>query len=314
MEPTLSRRTVLKTAGALTIVSAGSSHASASAMTDRHGPVRTGRFKVEVDDVEIPGWRYVTIPSSSTEAGEYREGGEPDWEKKIWGQTTFDDLEMERGIKPGDSALYDWREAVRMGDVDDGRKDVRITLLDEEGSPQIRWEFQDAWIRDYEPPTLDAGANDVSTETATFAFDTMVTDWNPNDELIGHIQTAPPEPEFGDEVTFDGSESSPAEEIESYEWEFGDGTTATAETVTHTVTATGEYPVELTITRGAESETETVEFDLTPPGLGYYTDTDGVTDEDSTAEAFEHWEEGHIDTELLLDVINAGDEGGDGED
>ncbi len=137
--------------------------------------MRTGRFRVEIDDVEVPGWQRVKIPSSSTEEGEYREGDDPDWEKKIWGQTTFDDLEMERGVQPGDSRIFDWREHVRMGNLDEGRKDVDVILMDEEGAEQIRWEFENAWIKDYDPPELDASADgDVATESITVAFDKMV--------------------------------------------------------------------------------------------------------------------------------------------
>lgn len=137
--------------------------------------MRTGRFKVEIDDVEVPGWRTVTIPSSSTEQGEYREGDDPDYEKQIWGQTSFDDLEMERGVQPGDTAVFDWRQAVMEGRVDEGRKEVAVVLMDEEGSPQIRWEFQQAWVKDYDPPELDASADgDVATESITVAFDKMI--------------------------------------------------------------------------------------------------------------------------------------------
>ena len=144
-------------------------------MADRHGPMRTGRFSVEIDDVEVPGWRKVNIPSSSTEQGEYRDGDEPDHERKIWGQTMFDDLEMERGVQPGDTRMYDWREEVRMGNLDEGRKEVAVTLMDEEGEPQVRWEFQNAWIKYYDPPALDAAADgEVATETVALAFDKMV--------------------------------------------------------------------------------------------------------------------------------------------
>ena len=318
MEPTLERRTLLKAAGALTLVSVGASTSSATtaaANRHRHGPMQTARFTVEIDDVQVEGWQYVTIPSSSTEEGQYREGDDPDFEKKIWGQTTFDDLEMSRAIQPADSELYDWREAVRTGNLDDGQKEVTITLRDEEFEPVIRWEFQGAWVKDYQPPELNASADgDVATETARFAFDKMVATWDPGEELVVDIQADPVEPAFGEEVTFDGSESTPAEDIEEYNWEFGDETTETGETVTHTVTSAGEYTAELTITRGVETETETLELDIPSPGLEYYTD-DGVADDESTGEAFDHWEQGYIETDLLLDVINAreGDDSTDNE-
>lgn len=141
-------------------------------MPDRHAPLRTGRFKVEIDEVEVPGWQSVTVPSSTTEQGTYREGDEPDHERKVWGQTTYDDLEMERGVQPGDTAIYDWRQSVIQGQVDSGRKQVAITLLDEEGNPQIRWELQGAWPKEYSPPELDASADgDVATESITVAYE-----------------------------------------------------------------------------------------------------------------------------------------------
>ena len=136
--------------------------------------MRTGRFKVEIDEVEVPGWRTVTIPGSSTEEGQYREGDEPDYEKKLWGQTTFDDLEMERGVQPGDTRIYDWRQDIIEGRVDEGRKELAVVLLDEEGEDQIRWEFVNAWVKDYDPPELDASADgDVATESISVAFDKM---------------------------------------------------------------------------------------------------------------------------------------------
>jgi len=144
-------------------------------MVDRHGPMKTGLFTVKIDEVEIEGWQSVTIPGSSTEEGSYREGKDPDYEKKLWGQTTFDDLEMERGVKPGDTRIWEWRQDIMAGKADSGRKQIAITLQDEEGQSQIEWQFTEAWIKEYDPPELDASADgDVATESITVAFDKMV--------------------------------------------------------------------------------------------------------------------------------------------
>lgn len=146
-------------------------------MADRHGPIQTGLFRVEIDEVEVQGWRRVEIPSSYTEIGEYREGDDADHEKKVFGQTTFDDLEMERGVQPGDHRLFQWREQVRMGDIDNGLKEVTVTLLDEEGESQFQWEFQGAWIKEYHPPALEASSDeDILTESIVVAFDKIVRD------------------------------------------------------------------------------------------------------------------------------------------
>ena len=135
-------------------------------MVDRHGPIRNGRFKVAIDDVEVPGWRSVSVPASSTaRAAESDEG--------TWGQTTFQDLEMERGVQPGDTRIYDWREEIVDGDEQGGLKTVVVTLMDEEGVDQIEWTFEDAWITYYEPPQLDASSDGVVTERISLAYGSM---------------------------------------------------------------------------------------------------------------------------------------------
>lgn len=143
-------------------------------MPDRHGPLRTGRFTVEIDEIEVPGWRKVELPSQRTEVGEYREGDEPDDQQQLWGATRIGTLSMERGVQPGDTRLWDWATDIRQGNVEDSLHDIAITLLDEEGEPQIRWDFLDAWLQYYEPPALDASEDgDIATERIVCSFDSM---------------------------------------------------------------------------------------------------------------------------------------------
>jgi cysteine-rich repeat protein len=65
---------------------------------------------------------------------------------------------------------------------------------------------------------------------------------------------------LGGSITFDASSSTAEGSIVSYEWDFGDGTTDTGMTVTHSYSTTGTFTVKLTITdiEGAKaSKTET---------------------------------------------------------
>jgi phage tail-like protein len=146
-------------------------------MPDRHGPLRTSRFKLELDDVTVEGFQRVEIPSQTTQQVEYREGTDPDHHKKLWGRTQYEDLTMERGVKADDMVLYDWRKKVTEGNLEEARKNIAVILLDEMGESQIRWEFTKAWPKKYTPPTLEAdaggGQGNVATETVVVTYDEM---------------------------------------------------------------------------------------------------------------------------------------------
>lgn len=64
-------------------------------------------------------------------------------------------------------------------------------------------------------------------------------------QLNAAFTFSPSEPHPGDTVTFDAGDSTG--DVETYEWDFGDGATATGETVSHTYDDAGEYEVTLTI-------------------------------------------------------------------
>jgi len=146
-------------------------------MGDRHGPVRNTRFKLELDSVTVEGFQRVDIPSQTTQQAEYREGTDPDHNRKLWGRTQYDDLTLERGVKKGDMALYDWRKQVVEGNLEEARKNIAVILLDEMGESQIRYEFTKAWPKEYTPPTLEAesgsGSGSIATETVVVTFDEM---------------------------------------------------------------------------------------------------------------------------------------------
>jgi phage tail-like protein len=144
-------------------------------MPDRHGPLRTGRFTVEIDGINVSGFKRIDIPSTTTQQVEYREGKDPEHHRKLWGQTEYEDLTMERGAKQGDTMLHDWRQSVMQGKMEEARKSVAVILQDEVGDQQIRWNFTECWPKEYNPPTLETGSQggqgNVATETVVCVFD-----------------------------------------------------------------------------------------------------------------------------------------------
>jgi PKD repeat protein len=81
-------------------------------------------------------------------------------------------------------------------------------------------------------------------------------DWENEDDYnsppVADFSSNPLDPTIGESVSFDGSLSADFDgSISSYEWQFGDGTTETGASVSHSYGSAGTYTVELTVTDDA---------------------------------------------------------------
>lgn len=124
---------------------------------ERGAPVSNGRFTVEIDNIEVQGFRRVKIPGSTTESN---------------GQT-FQGLVMERGLMHNDSTLRDWRDATQQENDERAQRDLSVTVLTEEGEPLIQWQFTNTWVKTFDAPELVAGEDAVLTESITVSYDRM---------------------------------------------------------------------------------------------------------------------------------------------
>lgn len=105
-------------------------------------PTEVVGFTVDLDGIET-SLQPVRIPSISTA----ETGGSG---SEAWGETTYQDLELEGPFEPDNTLLRDWRDEVLAGD-EEGLKEVTITVFDREGSSVYEWTFEDAWITYYDP-------------------------------------------------------------------------------------------------------------------------------------------------------------------
>jgi len=72
-----------------------------------------------------------------------------------------------------------------------------------------------------------------------------------NEAPVASFTTSPVAPEPGEQVAFDASGSSdPDGDSLSYDWDFGDGNSATGQNVGHTYDSAGDYTVTLTVSDG----------------------------------------------------------------
>jgi phage tail-like protein len=87
------------------------------------------------------------------------------------GLSKFDPIVLKRGITH-DTTFEDWAELVYhpAGDaamsLRNFRKDMRINLLNQQGSVVLSYMVYRCWVSEYAPlPDLDADANEVAMET-----------------------------------------------------------------------------------------------------------------------------------------------------
>jgi phage tail-like protein len=140
----------------------------------RNDPYRNMRFLVEIDGIVQAGFSEATIPDTSQDPIEYREGNEIPTVRKIPGLIKYGNLTLKWGITDSAMELYDWRKLVEQGKMGDARRNIAVVLQDEEANPKSRWEFVNAWPNKYDAPDLNAKGTDIAIETLEIAHEGMV--------------------------------------------------------------------------------------------------------------------------------------------
>ena len=141
-------------------------------MAERKDPFKNYRFLVEIDGITQAGFSEATIPDSSQDPIEYREGNEATTVRKLPGLVKYGNITLKWGIT--DSLdLYEWRKQVEDGNIGDARKNVAVVLLDDGGNPSGRWNFSQAWPTKYDAPDLNATGNEIAIETLELVCEKM---------------------------------------------------------------------------------------------------------------------------------------------
>ena len=112
--------------------------------------------------------------------------------------------------------------------------------------------------------TLTVTDDDGASSSDVVNIDVMTSSGELTAEAAANRTTADP----GQLVVFDGvGSTAPNGFVESYEWDFGDGTTATGDIVEHSYGSTGTYTATLTVTSDSgETATDTVEVSVEANG------------------------------------------------
>jgi phage tail-like protein len=135
----------------------------------RENPYPNFNFVVDIGGGGEIAFAEVELPASEIDVIEYREGADrTNAVRKLPGRVRYGNVVLRRGIDGG-LDLWNWFKAVRDGQLE--RRNVTITLLDEQRSPVQRWVLRNAWPAKLEYGRLNALGNEVVIETLELAHE-----------------------------------------------------------------------------------------------------------------------------------------------
>jgi len=138
----------------------------------RHDPYRTFKFQVLIDGQAVAGLKKMSALKKTTEAVDWRTGGDPTHVRKLPGGTKYEAITLEQGLTH-DPVFENWANLVNNIDGDTAmslvkfRKDIVINVLNLQGQVAISYKVYRAWVSEYQAlPDLDAGTtNAVGIQT-----------------------------------------------------------------------------------------------------------------------------------------------------
>jgi phage tail-like protein len=135
-------------------------------------PLPKFHFRVEWGGAKI-GFSEVSGLSVETDVVEYRDGSSPEFHKiKMPGMQKFGNITMKRGIFQGDNDFFKWWNTVALNTIE--RRDVTISLLNENHEPVVVWKIKNAWPSKVQSTDLKSDDNGVAIETIELAHEGLV--------------------------------------------------------------------------------------------------------------------------------------------
>lgn len=126
-------------------------------------PVSVFHFQVEWGGTRI-GFTEVSGLTIELQTIDYREGNSLEYHvTKMPGIPQYSNISLKRGVFAADNEFFQWLNTVKKNKID--RRDLTISLLNEEHEPIMVWKVKEAWPCKVEGPTLNSTGNEVAIET-----------------------------------------------------------------------------------------------------------------------------------------------------
>ena len=113
----------------------------------------------------------------STKVIEYREGSNKEYTTyKMPGLKTYSNVVLKRGSMADDNGFFDWFDKMKNNTTE--RREVIISLLNEEHEAVITWNLKNAFPVKYTPGDLSASKGEVLIESLELAYESFTTKRN----------------------------------------------------------------------------------------------------------------------------------------
>lgn len=139
-------------------------------------PISLFHFQVEWGGSRI-GFTEVSGLTIELQTIDYREGNAQEYQvTKMPGIPQFSNITMKRGIAKSDDDFVKWIGTVRMNQIE--RRDLTISLLNEEHAPVVTWKVKEAFPTKVEGPTLNSTGNEVAIESVELAHEGLSVEFS----------------------------------------------------------------------------------------------------------------------------------------
>lgn len=138
-------------------------------------PLVKFHFSVQWGGTKI-GFSEISGLDVETEVIEYRHGASPEFSKiKMPGMHSYSNITLKRGSFQSDNEFYEWWNGIKLNTID--RRDIIISLLNEEHEPLITWKIKNAWPVKVQSTDLNADGSEVAIETLEIAHEGLTIEY-----------------------------------------------------------------------------------------------------------------------------------------
>jgi len=138
-------------------------------------PLSVFHFQVEWGGTRI-GFTEVSGLSVELQTIDYREGNSFDYNvTKMPGIPQYSAITLKRGLFKGDNEFFNWLNTVKMNNIE--RRQLTISLLNEEHKPVAVWKVKDAFPSKVEGPTLNSTGNEVAVESIELTHEGLTVEF-----------------------------------------------------------------------------------------------------------------------------------------